>query len=1217
MLEIRNITKIYRSKAGNEVKALDNVSITFPETGMVFVLGKSGSGKSTLLNVIGGLDGCDDGEFVIKGKSSKDFAGSDFDAYRNTFIGFIFQEYNILDDFSVGANIALALELQGKKATNEQINGILGQVELLDYAKRKPNELSGGQKQRIAIARALVKDPEIIMADEPTGALDSNTGKQIFDTLKELSKTKLVIIVSHDRDFAERYADRIIEMKDGQIESDVTKHEVAAKEMSAGILQVSDNLLRIEKGYQLTAKDVELINKYLSSRDSDVLLSGDKRLNDSVRNVAGISADNTSKVFDPTDEKKDVKVKTYDGRQTKFIRSSLPMKNAVKMGGNSLGHKKFRLVMTIFLSLIAFALFGFADTMGSYDKVTATTNSIVDTGIKNASFSLGLKYSAYSEGKLQYEGQNSASFNNEDISALSQKLGINFIPVFNGSSNVGRAISLTGNMKVQTYIDSTTAYSGQLHGFSSIDEAKLSSLGFTYVGNLPANDLEVAISKLIYEQFKANGFKNNSTNEEVSAENLTMDPTGANSIIGKHITVRVGNGDYTLKITAVIDTQFDYTRYASFIPDTTSANNNQQGSGEESGLLDMVMAKELQSTLHYGFHCIGYVTEGTVTAMSRNMEKWYSESAYLGESIYNLSPSLRNPADEGDSDGHFGNKIGLNRVGNSSLISKVGTIQWVNGTPKTTLEATDILVSARVLNSLLESDSVDITDKVNQAIAETLAELGSTPQPEGTIDSLTGPAFEKYVKEAMQNANIVAALKVKYPEHNGGTPYDPTADQDGYMLEHLFRRLTGDDSTEIDGGLTRNEAAGKYGYKPFLEKVLGIDFDTKYTTLKYDELNNVRYNISWNGEEHDRTYALSAGNLRYILVELYVANIFGDSVKAQEIINDPRFASNVINNGEYSIDVFTDPETTYDIKLDMAIRAYCDMLNNQSTNASYGDKTYYDFATEANNMFATLSGKTLSDYANSVVLYTSKWDHKTGNNTDKQHTEYKIVGFFEHKESTQDLIISDGFYNVWAEYRDAEGFYYYEYTPHEDGIYAFVIAPMPTDIAKVRELVELTYTDENGIIFKLENQVMNSLEFFNEFIEMGASIFVYVGLGFAFFAALMMMNFISTSISYKRREIGILRAVGARSSDVFKIFFSEALIIALINYVLSTIATVVAIVFLNTAVRNEGINVTLLNFGIRQIILMLAVSVLVAAISSFLPVWNIARRKPVDAIKNK
>lgn len=161
---------------------------------MIFLLGKSGSGKSTLLNVCGGLDIYDSGEIIVKGKSSKSFSKSDFDSYRNTFIGFIFQEYNILDEFSVEDNIALTLELQGKAKDKNKINEIIKMVELENFAKRKPNTLSGGQKQRIAIARALIKEPQIIMADEPTGALDSNTGKQVLDTLKKLSKEKLVIV---------------------------------------------------------------------------------------------------------------------------------------------------------------------------------------------------------------------------------------------------------------------------------------------------------------------------------------------------------------------------------------------------------------------------------------------------------------------------------------------------------------------------------------------------------------------------------------------------------------------------------------------------------------------------------------------------------------------------------------------------------------------------------------------------------------------------------------------------------------------------------------------------------------------------------------------------------------------------------------------------------------------------------------------------------------
>ncbi len=220
MLELKNVSKTYKGKRGAETKALVDVSLKFENTGLVFILGKSGCGKSTLMNVMGGLDKADSGEIVIMGKSSRDFSATDFDSYRNTFVGFVFQEFNILNEFSVEDNIAVALELQGKKRNPENIEAILKKFELEGFSKRKPNTLSGGQKQRVALARALVKDPKIILADEPTGSLDSETGKEVLDTLKKLSEQKLVIIVSHDRDFAEEYADRIVEMKDGKIVSD-------------------------------------------------------------------------------------------------------------------------------------------------------------------------------------------------------------------------------------------------------------------------------------------------------------------------------------------------------------------------------------------------------------------------------------------------------------------------------------------------------------------------------------------------------------------------------------------------------------------------------------------------------------------------------------------------------------------------------------------------------------------------------------------------------------------------------------------------------------------------------------------------------------------------------------------------------------------------------------------------------------------------------------
>lgn len=166
----------------------------------------------------------------------------------------------------------MAIELQGKKATDEEINRILKQVDLEGFGDRKPNELSGGQKQRVAIARALVKQPEIIMADEPTGALDSNTGRQVFETLKNLSKDKLVIVVSHDREFAEQFGDRIIELADGNVIDDVTRkvgYEKQGEELNNGISFENDTMT-IKSGYHLTEEDRERINQYIDGIGTDL-----------------------------------------------------------------------------------------------------------------------------------------------------------------------------------------------------------------------------------------------------------------------------------------------------------------------------------------------------------------------------------------------------------------------------------------------------------------------------------------------------------------------------------------------------------------------------------------------------------------------------------------------------------------------------------------------------------------------------------------------------------------------------------------------------------------------------------------------------------------------------------------------------------------------------------------------------------------------------------
>lgn len=219
MLKVINVSKIYQKK----IFALKNINLEFDKKGLIFIVGTSGSGKTTLINILGGLDKYNDGEIIFKNKSTKKFSQKDFDSYRNSYLGFIFQEYNLLNEMTVFENISIALELQGKKFKKSDISLILKKINLEGFENRQINELSGGQKQRVAIARALIKNPDIIIGDEPTGALDSETGKQILKNLKELSKEKLIIIVSHDINLANIYADRIITIKDGEIINDELK----------------------------------------------------------------------------------------------------------------------------------------------------------------------------------------------------------------------------------------------------------------------------------------------------------------------------------------------------------------------------------------------------------------------------------------------------------------------------------------------------------------------------------------------------------------------------------------------------------------------------------------------------------------------------------------------------------------------------------------------------------------------------------------------------------------------------------------------------------------------------------------------------------------------------------------------------------------------------------------------------------------------------------
>ena len=652
MLEALHLTKIYKTKGGTDVKALDDVSIVFPEKGMVFLLGKSGSGKSTLLNVCGGLDAPTDGTILVKGKSSNKFSQSDFDSYRNTYVGFIFQEYNILNEFTVEDNIALALELQGKPKDKKVIADLLEQVELTGYAKRKPNTLSGGQKQRIAIARALVKSPEIIMADEPTGALDSATGKQVFDTLKKLSKEKLVIVVSHDRDFAEMYGDRIIELKDGKILSDVTKTQEQQQALTDNISIVGDTLC-VKNGADLSEDDFAEIKAFLSKTDKDIIIAAGERDVKAFKEVSHIKETGEQEVFKDSAELPFEK-KEYNPKETRFIRSKLPLRHAIRIGASGLKSKPIRLFFTIILCTVAFTFFGLLSTMTFYDSEATFKQSV-----QEANFSL-VKMEKYYEviEKYVYDGEEHEwSYSNE--TRFTEEELQQYAAIY-GSDTFG-GVNTWSSYPVQN--KAGEYWVNDLLGFAYLQEGN--ALRQQINGKYPEKDDEICISS-----YSAEVLFNCKTYDQSTGKMIEM--SKPEDILGKKITI--DGTAYT--VVGILNSGEISDKYEVL---------------KESDGTDYQLINSFQYELQDGLHLIAFVTKQKMIEVGENNAWTLSEfdsqrmvsSAGLGTGTTYVFPEYPNVV-----------------YGGFETYVKEGQVSWLV-TDKTTLTETEVVVAKPLFYSIV------------------------------------------------------------------------------------------------------------------------------------------------------------------------------------------------------------------------------------------------------------------------------------------------------------------------------------------------------------------------------------------------------------------------------------------------------------------------------------------------------------------------------------
>lgn len=417
MLKLQNISKTYSTKDGVTHRALNNISLSFESTGLVFILGKSGSGKSTLLNIIGGLDSFDRGEIYLYDKPFSSFKSFDYDFYRNTFTGFIFQEFNLINELTIEENVMLSLDLQSKK-DHEKIDQIFEELDISELKDRKSFELSGGQKQRVAIARALVKNPSIILADEPTGSLDTNTTSEILQILSKLAKNHLVIVITHNREIAESYGDRIIELKDGEILKDLSTQSNNEYEETPSL--IASSILKIPSSVKVKQEDVDKVNEVLKNEKIDHYLSFEtnpnkvKSIFPHLKEAININKNESNEKF------KQYVYKDGESKEVKLIKSKLPFKRGLLFGLSNLKVKISKLIFTIILSILAVTISGCVDNFANYDVYKAMSNSIVNNDYKY--IKIKSAYSIYHDYTLKdIEIENINKLNNAEAPLIYSK----------------------------------------------------------------------------------------------------------------------------------------------------------------------------------------------------------------------------------------------------------------------------------------------------------------------------------------------------------------------------------------------------------------------------------------------------------------------------------------------------------------------------------------------------------------------------------------------------------------------------------------------------------------------------------------------------------------------------------------------------------------------------------------------------------------------------
>lgn len=1103
MIKINDLVKIYYTENGCNTKAIDSISFSLPNTGMVFVLGKSGCGKSTLLNLIGGLDKPTAGEIVINGQSSKSFSSYDYDIYRNTYVGFIFQDYNLIEDLSVRDNVALALKLQSNKNTTTEVEEVLNLVELGDFIDRMPNELSGGQKQRVAIARALIKKPQIILADEPTGSLDSETGKKIFSMLKNLSKDILIVIASHDKESAQKYGDRIINIADGKIISDT-----------------QESISYSTANHQLTK------------------------------------------------------------------RPSLPLMTALKISSSNFKKKKVRFGLSILLSAVSFSMFGVFASLNFFKESKALTKVLNQSEYSavtvektiNESTRKKVVFDEYGENIYEYDlkenGRQKTLFTQDDLLRLKDRnialAGI-FLPkgfdaVYSNDYEIEQPLNI--------YYESEGKK--MFIGFCDCGE-EFCNNNFTLVeGKYPTSNTEIAISLHKAEALLSAKAKDN-----------------LSEIIGENITLSDKSGDYFLDVSI------------SGIYKTNDIPSKYDGIKTFPGYKDVELVANWQNYKKNSFMDVAFVGKDFYDS---NIGYYDYDRSFIGAAKLASPVNLYSIVEENA----FAHKNPEHLYSVSSVIPynffkehlSEFEIKNLDGSPTSldkVLNDNEILVSEdyRITSNKYKYESLisDIKEFYNLS--------GYFSYPLETYSKGACQTFESETfKEAYENfkmyLNDFARFEktenftkcYSYLDKQVATYFDKlskrdvfcdavinTCDADGQPIDEYMDKLCSDDLNSEEYSLYKTLCNGLISAEI---RDGAIDFSEE----NWDSLENI-YKTHYNN---------TVGTYRALS---YFWRLMPYSNAEQEF-------ENISTDKSEGLRLAKEINDKYDSKYDVI----CEKLLSGDVSRQDLDKIV--------NVVSILKGEsyTISKYKYGFFVERYPYETSLDLQTSSKSTKIKTIGVvgFKNQSLGNFIVANPNTLNNLSMIISEDNELLvntskYEYS--NKGKYCSILVINQLKRSQVDAINSSFDTYSFSTTDYCSIQLRSTIDSTKSLITVSG----IVGLVFAVFSSLLLFNFISGSVADKEKEIGILRSLGASTKDVFKVFISEATIVATISFILANIFGLVLVALINHSLTTNMINIGLFDYDLLVILIVTLSTILVSFVSSIYPIVRICKKNTVDAIK--